>query len=177
MLYMFYYNCNNATFGYDFEQFANSLGAKKAYGRYKGKGPGMYFYLVPTKEVYTKLKEVAKAKYNIDMQKLQRYREEDYPDIKIIAEAINQKQESEFCWFGKYWDINKNKKFVYISKELTKDPDEADEIMQDMIPEPFTKFVFCGTIDKATADKEGYQLLESIKTDFANEFKLYENLF
>ena len=38
--YMFFYNCNNPTFGYDFQLFASSLGARKVYGRYKGTGAG-----------------------------------------------------------------------------------------------------------------------------------------
>ena len=88
--YMFFYNCNNPTFGYDFQLFASSLGAKKVYGRYKGTGAGTYFYLVPSKEVYEKLKAVAKDKYTVEMQRLLPYDAEKYPKIQYIKESLNE---------------------------------------------------------------------------------------
>lgn len=88
--YMFFYNCNNPTFGYDFQLFASSLGARKVYGRYKGTGAGTYFYLVPSKEVYEKLKAVAKDKYTVEMQRLLPYDAEKYPKIQYIKESLNE---------------------------------------------------------------------------------------
>lgn len=86
--YMFFYNCNNPTFGYDFQLFASSLGARKVYGRYKGTGAGTYFYLVPSEEVYEKLKAVAKDKYTVKMQRLLPYNAEEYPKIQYIKESF-----------------------------------------------------------------------------------------
>lgn len=77
---------------------------------------------------------------------------------------------THYCWFGKYFDQHGNKKFVSLSKAITQDPDEADEMMQERIPEPFTKFVFCGTISQADADKEGYQ---SLRENYQLPAKLY----
>ena len=86
--YMFFYSCNNPTFGYDFQLFASSLGARKVYGRYNGTGAGTYFYLVPSEEVYEKLKAVAKDKYTVEMQRLLPYDAEKYPNIKYIKESF-----------------------------------------------------------------------------------------
>lgn len=88
--YMFFYNCNNPTFGYDFQTFASSLGARKAYGKYKGTGAGSYFYLVPSEEVYNKLKAVAKDKYTVDMQKLLPYDAESYPNFQYVKESLKE---------------------------------------------------------------------------------------
>ena len=87
MPYMFFYTAVNSTFGYDFEEFAKSLGAKKVYGRYKGTAPGSYFYLVPSEEVYNELKKVAKKEYGVDMQRLKAFNSEEYPSLKTINEA------------------------------------------------------------------------------------------
>ena len=81
---------------------------------------------------------------------------------------INKLNESA-CWFGKYFDKDNNKKLVYISKELTGDADEADKMIQDMIPEPFTKFVFCGSVDSKMAESEGMTLLEKKLTESADD--------
>lgn len=86
--YMFFYNCNNPTFDYDFQLFARSLGARKVYGRYEGTGAGTYFYLVPSKEVYEKLKAVAKDKYTVEMHRLLPYDSEKYPKIQYIKESF-----------------------------------------------------------------------------------------
>ena len=92
--YMFFYNCNNPTFGYDFQLFASSLGARKVYGKYNGNGAGSYFYLVPSEEVYDKLKAVAKDKYTVDMQKLLPYDAESYPNIQYMKESFSNNFES-----------------------------------------------------------------------------------
>ena len=91
--YMFFYNCNNPTFGYDFQLYARSLGARKVYGRYKGTGSGNYFYLVPSEDVYNKLKAVAKDKYTIDMQRLLPYKAEEYPNIQFMKESLEIEDE------------------------------------------------------------------------------------
>lgn len=88
--YMFFYNCNNPTFGYDFQLFAHSLGARKVYGSYKGTGAGSYFYLVPSEAVYDKLKAVAKSKYTVEMQRLLPYDTEKYPEVKFIKESLKE---------------------------------------------------------------------------------------
>lgn len=75
-------------------------------------------------------------------------------DYENLWEDLN-----DYCWFGKYFDLNGNKKLVYISKELTGDAEEADEVLQELIPEPYTKFVFGGSVDRVTADLEGWQEL------------------
>lgn len=91
--YMFFYNCNNPTYGYDFQLYARSLGARKVYGRYKGTGSGTYFYLVPSEDVYNKLKAVAKDKYTIDMQRLLPYNKEEYPNIQFMKESLEIEDE------------------------------------------------------------------------------------
>ena len=96
--YMFFYNCNNPTFGYDFQLFAKSLGARKVYGRYKGTGAGTYFYLVPSEEVYEKLKAVAKDKYTVDMQRLLPYDAEKYPKVEYIRESLNEDSDEDIVW-------------------------------------------------------------------------------
>ena len=96
--YMFFYSCNNPTFGYDFQLFASSLGARKVYGRYKGTGAGTYFYLVPSEEVYEKLKAVAKNKYTVEMQRLLPYDAEKYPKIQYIKESLNEDSDDDIVW-------------------------------------------------------------------------------
>lgn len=87
--YMFHYNCNNPTYGYDFERMASGLGAKKVYAKYKGTGAGRYFYLVPSEDVYNELKAVAKDKFTVDMQKLIPFDSESYPKVNKLNEARN----------------------------------------------------------------------------------------
>jgi hypothetical protein len=79
---------------------------------------------------------------------------EEFKEYENLWEELNS-----FCWFGKYFDLKGNKKLVYISKDITNDADEADNIMQDIITEPYTKFIFCGSIDRTTAEQEGWQEL------------------
>lgn len=96
--YMFFYNCNNPTLGYDFQLFASSLGAQKVYGRYKGTGARTYFYLVPSEEVYNKLKAVAKDKYTVEMQRLLPYDAEEYPKVQYIKESLNEDSDEDIVW-------------------------------------------------------------------------------
>jgi hypothetical protein len=76
---------------------------------------------------------------------------EEFKEYENLWEELNS-----FCWFGKYFDMHGDKKLVYISKELTRDADEADSIIQDNIPEPYTKFIFGGTVSRTTAEQEGW---------------------
>ena len=85
---------------------------------------------------------------------------ESYMKIKKLNESA--------CWFGKYFDIHGKKKLVYISKDLTGDADEADNMMQDMISEPFTKFIFGGSVDSRMAEAEGMTLLEKKLNESTN---------
>jgi hypothetical protein len=67
----------------------------------------------------------------------------------------------QYCWFGAYLDKNKNKKVIYATKDSTSyDADEAADILENSIPEPYTKFIFRGSIDSTLAEKEGYKLIE-----------------
>lgn len=67
----------------------------------------------------------------------------------------------QYCWFGAYLDKNKNKKVIYATKDSTSyDADEAADILENGIPEPYTKFIFRGSIDSTLAEKEGYKLIE-----------------
>ena len=70
-------------------------------------------------------------------------------------------ESNNFSWFGKYFDLKGTKKFIYITKDLTRDVEEASQILEDRIPEPFTKFVFCGSISTNMAKEQGAQLVES----------------
>lgn len=77
-------------------------------------------------------------------------------DMKILKES------SSYCWYAKYFDMKGNKKFVYLPKDITQDAEEAEDMMQEMIREPFTKFVFIGSgyID-TVVDELNATLLES----------------
>lgn len=121
MKYMFFYNSNNSTFGYDFQEFAESLGAKKCYGRYKGTGHGSYFYLVPSEEVYNTIKNAAKEKYNVEVQRLLDFKEDDYPNIKIITEDLNDDFANEFKLYEDLWkDLNEEfEDFGEITNDFT----------------------------------------------------------
>ena len=78
---------------------------------------------------------------------------------KLLEEDI------QYCWFGYYLDKDGNKKIIYATKDSTShDPDEGAEILEDMIPEPYTKFVFKGSIANTAAEKEGWTLVEDIFT-------------
>lgn len=71
-------------------------------------------------------------------------------------------EDIQHCWFGYYLDVKGNKKYFYMTKDSTsKDPDEASEIMENSIPEPFTKFVFSGSVANTQAEKQGWKLVES----------------
>ncbi len=69
----------------------------------------------------------------------------------------------EPCWFGSYLDRNNDKKIIYATKASTSyDAEEGADILEDIIPEPYTKFIFRGSIDSTLAEKEGYLLVEGI---------------
>ncbi len=66
-----------------------------------------------------------------------------------------------YCWFGYYLDKDGKKKIIYAPKDSTShDPDEGAEKLEDLIPEPYTKFVFRGDIDNRNAEREGWTLVE-----------------
>lgn len=76
-------------------------------------------------------------------------------------ESINE--EVQYCWFGYYLDKDGNKKIIYATKDSTShDATEGAEELELLIPEPYTKFVFRGTVSTAEAEKEGWTLLEGV---------------
>lgn len=75
---------------------------------------------------------------------------------------LELKEDIVFVWAGKYYDKDGNKKFVCLSKDITRDAEEASEYMEDAIPEPFTKFVFLGTYSEKDATSMGCTLIESL---------------
>lgn len=84
--------------------------------------------------------------------------------VNYIKERKNESlsEDIQHCWFGYYFDIKGNKKYFYMTKDSTsRDPDEASDIMEDSIPEPFTKFVFQGSVADIQAEKQGWRLVES----------------
>lgn len=83
------------------------------------------------------------------------------PVCDLGEEAL--KEDLQYCWFGYYLDKDGNKKLIYATQDSTsRDADEASEILEDMIPEPYTKFVFRGTITDHQAERAGYNLVEGI---------------
>lgn len=78
-------------------------------------------------------------------------------------------EDLKFVWAGKYYDKDGNKKFVCLSKDVSRDAEEASEYMEDAIPEPFTKFVFLGTYSEKDATSMGCTLLENL-TEGRNEY-------
>ncbi len=81
--YMFFYSAINPTFGYDFQEFAQSIGARKAYGRYRGTGAGSYFYVIPSEDVYDEIKKVAKNRFGVDVQKLLPFNPDKFPNAQF----------------------------------------------------------------------------------------------
>ena len=72
-------------------------------------------------------------------------------------------EDLQYCWFGYYLDKDGNKKLIYAPKDITSyDGDEGAEKLEYMIPEPYTKFVFRGTITDRQAESAGYTLVEGI---------------
>lgn len=95
--YMFYYSAINPTFGYDFQEFAQSLGARKAYGKYRGTGAGSYFYVVPSEDVYNEIKKVAKKRFGVDVQRLLPYDSSKFPNAQFtdaLTEARKKKKKT-----------------------------------------------------------------------------------
>lgn len=85
--YMFQYSCNNSTFGYDFQRYAQELGARRMYDHTQ-KGGGLHFYTVPSEDVYNKLKEVAKKKFTVDMYQLRPFDKDRYANAKVQEAMI-----------------------------------------------------------------------------------------
>lgn len=87
-------------------------------------------------------------------------------------------EDVQHCWFGYYISaMTKEKKYFYMTKDVAgKDPDYAAEYMEDSIPEPFTKFVFCGSIANTQAEKQDMKLVEAkqVKVFGAKAKKLNE---
>ena len=84
-------------------------------------------------------------------------------------------EDIQHCWFGYYLDVKGNKKYFYMTKDSTsKDPDEASEIMENSIPEPFTKFVFQGSVANTQAEKQGWKLVESSNSELEMRKQNYE---
>jgi hypothetical protein len=70
-------------------------------------------------------------------------------------------EDVKYCWFGYYLDKDGNKKTIYATKDSTSyDADEGAEMLEELIPEPYTKFVFRGSIDSPQAEKAGWVLVE-----------------
>lgn len=84
-------------------------------------------------------------------------------------------EDLQYCWFGSYWDKDGKKKIIYATQDTTShDPDEGAEKLEDMIPEPYTKFVFRGNIDSCTAEREGWTLVEWVSAS-GKQIKLPSN--
>lgn len=84
-------------------------------------------------------------------------------------------EDIQHCWFGYYLNVKGDKKYFYMTKDSTsRDPDEASEIMEDSIPEPFTKFVFQGSVANTQAEKQGWKLVESSNSELEMRKQNYE---
>jgi hypothetical protein len=74
-------------------------------------------------------------------------------------------EDVKYCWFGYYLDKDGKKKIIYATKDSTShDPDEGAEKLEELIPEPYTKFVFRGNIDSPQAEKAGWTLVEWVSS-------------
>lgn len=83
--------------------------------------------------------------------------------FRAYMELDRLNEDIQYCWFGYYLDKDGNKKLIYATKDSTSyDGDEGAEILEDMVPEPYTKFVFRGTITDKQAESAGYTLVEGI---------------
>ena len=70
-------------------------------------------------------------------------------------------EDIQYCWFGYYVDRKGDKKYIYATKDSTsRDSEEGSKMLEDRIPEPYTKFVFCGTETASNLEKEGWTLVE-----------------
>jgi hypothetical protein len=70
-------------------------------------------------------------------------------------------EDTQYCWFGYYLDKDGNKKLIYVTKDSTShDADEAADVLEDLIPEPYTKFVFRGSINRPQAERANMTLVE-----------------
>ncbi len=145
--YMFFYNCNNPTFDYDFQLFARSLGARKVYGRYKGTGAGSYFYLVPSESVYDRLKAVAKSEYTVEMQRLLPYDAEKYPKIQFIDESLNEDSNEDVVW--------------PIGPSTLTVSDARERIVA--LRGDIKLFMTCDTVEDVKAHAEEFQIYDCVK--------------
>ena len=81
------------------------------------------------------------------------------PVCDFGEEDLNE--DLQYCWFGYYLDKDGIKKLIYATQDSTShDADEGAEKLEYMIPEPYTKFVFRGTITDRQAKSAGYTLVE-----------------
>lgn len=147
--YMFQYSCNNSTFGYDFQRYAQELGANRMYDHTQ-KGGGLHFYTVPSEDVYNKLKEVAKKRFMVDMYSLRPFDRERYANAKIqesmtiaydkstITNMIDRIQRNledykslltEFPEDGEYWREMIHKCEIEIAELESYEP--LDETLQE----------------------------------------------
>lgn len=79
---------------------------------------------------------------------------------------ITLNESNSHSWFGKYFNLKGEKKFIHITKDLTRDAEEASAILEDRIPELYTKFIFGGTIYTSIAEEElNSQLVEAFNKD------------
>ena len=77
-------------------------------------------------------------------------------------------EDIQYCWFGYYVDRKGDKKYIYATKDSTsRDSEEGSKMLEDRIPEPYTKFVFCGTETASNLEKEGWTLVECKSIDEA----------
>ena len=81
--------------------------------------------------------------------------------FRAFMELDRLNEDLQYCWFGYYLDKDGKKKLIYATQDSTsRDADEASEMLEDMIPEPYTKFVFRGSITDRQAERAGYTLVE-----------------
>lgn len=69
-------------------------------------------------------------------------------------------EEASLFWLAKYADRHGVKKFIYMPKTVTRDADQAAEIMEYDVPEPYIEFTFIGTVGLQQAQDVGAVLLD-----------------
>lgn len=81
--------------------------------------------------------------------------------FSAFMELDRLNEDLQYCWMGYYLDKDGKKKLIYATQDSTsQDADEGAEKLEDMIPEPYTKFVFRGSITDRQAERAGYTLVE-----------------
>ena len=96
----------------------------------------------------------------------------DYEDVKVLPQGVDANSpvtgSVELDDSGKYWMATytrfdgKAKKLVY--RYDTESADEAASVLEDIIPEPYTKCTFRGSCEKFTRDqliKEGAEVIQA----------------